>query len=66
MHAVGKVLPLVLRGETTILEHMMRDSMLHSYYIDALGISEYTEHLARLIKQFSHRYPHLKVLEIGE
>ena len=65
MHAVGENLPAVVRGETTILEHMLQDNMLNDYYVDALGFHQYTQYLARLITQLVHRYPAMDILEIG-
>ncbi|OOQ90641.1 putative hybrid NRPS/PKS enzyme [Penicillium brasilianum] len=65
MHAVGENLPNVIRGQTTILEHMMKDNMLNDYYINALGFREYTAYLARMVAQITNRYPHMNILEIG-
>ncbi|KAF8856698.1 putative hybrid NRPS/PKS enzyme [Acephala macrosclerotiorum] len=64
MHTVGEHLPAVVRGETTILEHMLQDNMLNDYYINALGFHEYTEYLARMVGQIAHSKPDLKILEI--
>lgn len=65
MHTVGEHLPAVVRGETTILEHMLQDNMLNDYYINALGFHEYTEYLARMVSQIAHSKPDLNILEIG-
>jgi len=65
MRAVGENLPAVIRGETTILEHMMRDGILDKYYQDALGCSVANNSLAKIAAQISHRYPHMNILEIG-
>lgn len=66
MHAVGENLPAVIRGETTILEHMLHDNMLNDYYVNALGFHEYTKYLARMVGQITHRYAHMNILEIGK
>ena len=66
MHAVGENLPAVIRGETTILEHMLDDNMLNDYYVNALGFHEYTKYLARMVGQITHRYAHMNILEIGK
>jgi SAM-dependent methyltransferase len=65
MRSVGENLPAVIRGETTILEHMMRDSMLEKYYQNGLGVPIGNDSLAKMVAQISHRYPHMNILEIG-
>lgn len=66
MHTVGEHMPAVIRGETTILEHLVHDNMLDDYYVNALGFHEYTKYLARMVGQIAHRYPHMDILEIGQ
>ncbi|GAP93361.2 putative lovastatin nonaketide synthase protein [Rosellinia necatrix] len=63
--AVGENIPASVRGETTILEHMMRDNLLDNYYKYCLGAEVYNGFLADMVKQITHRYPHAKILEIG-
>lgn len=63
--AVGRNIPGVVKGETTILEHLMKDDLLGQYYCDGLGHPSYTTYLARTLAQISHRYPAINVLEIG-
>lgn len=65
MRAVGENLPAVIRGETTILEHMMKDNMVEKYYQDGLGVPIGNDSLAKMVAQISHRYPHMNILEIG-
>ena len=65
MHAVGENLPAVIRGQLTMLEPMIEDNMLNDFYVVAHGMPGYTEYLARMAGQVSHRYPHMNVLEIG-
>nr|A0A7L8UVC9.1 RecName: Full=Polyketide synthase-nonribosomal peptide synthetase ffsA; Short=PKS-NRPS ffsA; AltName: Full=Cytochalasans biosynthesis cluster protein ffsA [Aspergillus flavipes]QOG08944.1 FfsA [Aspergillus flavipes] len=65
MHAVGEHLLPVIRGETTMLEYMREDNLLNDFYVHAIGFDEYTENLAQQVSQFSHRYPHMNILEIG-
>lgn len=62
---MGDNLPAVLRGETTILEHMTKDGLLDRFYEIAMGIKEVTPSLGRTVKQLVHRYPRMKMLEIG-
>ncbi|KAH8807194.1 hypothetical protein F5884DRAFT_899634 [Xylogone sp. PMI_703] len=65
MRVVGENMLQVIRGSTTILEHMVKDDVLNRYYVEALGFSEFTHSLSRLMGQFHHRYPCMKILEIG-
>ncbi|KAI0487511.1 hypothetical protein F4859DRAFT_525620 [Xylaria cf. heliscus] len=63
--AVGENVPASVRGDTTILEHMMRDNLLDNYYKHCLGAEVYNKFLADMVNQITHRYPHAKILEIG-
>ena len=65
MCAVGESLPAVIQGKTTMLEHMMQDDMLDEFYKRGLGFARYNGYLASMASQIAHRYPHMKVLEIG-
>lgn len=64
--AVGENLPAAVREETTILEHMLPNNMLDDWYKKGLGFARYNSFLASMMKQVTHRYPHAKILEIGE
>lgn len=64
--AVGENLPASVRGETTILEHMVRDDLLDNHYKHCLGAEVANGFLADMMKQITHRYPHAKILEIGK
>lgn len=64
--AVGENIPAVVRGKTTILEHMLPDNMLDDFYKKGLGFARYNSFLASMMRQMTHRYPHAKILEIGE
>ena len=64
--AVGENLPAAVRGETTILEHMLPNNMLDDWYKKGLGFARYNSFLASMMKQVTHRYPHTRILEIGE
>ncbi|KGO65245.1 Acyl transferase/acyl hydrolase/lysophospholipase [Penicillium italicum] len=63
--AVGENIPAVVRGQTTVLEHMLRDNMLDDFYKKGLGFAKYNSFLAQMMQQVTHRYPHTKILEIG-
>lgn len=62
---IGENLVDIVRGDKSAIEVAMRDNLLNELYPNALGMKECTIYLARLIKQMTHRYPHLNVLEIG-
>ena len=64
--AVGENLPAAVREETTILEHMLPNNMLDDWYKKGLGFARYNSFLASVMKQVTHRYPHARILEIGE
>lgn len=63
--AVGENIPAAVRGDTTILEHMLPNNMLDDFYKQGLGFARYNSFLSSMMKQFVHRYPHAKILEIG-
>ena len=66
LSAVGENIPAAVRGQTTILEHMLPDNMLDDFYKRGLGFGIYNSFLAGMMKQLSHRYPHANILEIGK
>ena len=59
-------MPAVIRGETTILEHLLVENALTRYYTEALGVQTSNLHLGRMVEQLCHRFPHLQILEIGK
>lgn len=65
MHIVGREMPRVIHGETTILEHLLPNNLLNNYYSNALGFPQFTTWLSRMTAQLSHRYPRMNILEIG-
>jgi aspyridone synthetase (hybrid polyketide synthase/nonribosomal peptide synthetase) len=65
MHAAGKNLVPVARGETQILEHLMKDNMLQRLYTEGHGARRMNMYLAQVLKQITYKYPRLKILEIG-
>lgn len=65
MHVIGRHMSAVIRGEANILEYLKEDRLLDRYYEAAMGISYYTQYLARLVENVVHRYPHMSILEVG-
>ncbi|KAH7374210.1 hypothetical protein BKA64DRAFT_767589 [Cadophora sp. MPI-SDFR-AT-0126] len=63
--AVGNNLSSVLRGQTTMLEHMTKNNLLDQFYAEGLAMREYSTYLARTVKQLVHRYANMNILEIG-
>ena len=66
LSAVGDNIPAAVRGQTTILEHMLPNGLLDDFYRHGLGFARYNLFLAGMMKQMTHRYPHAKILEIGK
>lgn len=63
--AVGKNMVAAIRGETTIIEHMVADNMLDEYYESGGDSTSMNVASAAIVKQLTHRYPHARILEIG-
>ncbi|KAI0013521.1 hypothetical protein F4779DRAFT_640909 [Xylariaceae sp. FL0662B] len=65
LNAMGKHLPSIVKGEMSAIEIGMKDGYLAKFYANALGIGEYPRQLGRVIKQITHRFPRMNMLEIG-
>lgn len=65
MLLVGKTMPRVFRGETTMLEHFRTSGLLDEYYANGFGTKQSTIWVGSIIKQLTNRNPHLNILEIG-
>ncbi|KGO47793.1 Acyl transferase/acyl hydrolase/lysophospholipase [Penicillium expansum] len=63
IESVGKNLPGVIRTRTSILEHM---EGLFEFYDQGLGLDMANRHLARMVSHIGHRYPQMKILEVGD
>jgi len=66
VRTVGEHLPAAVRGEINILEYLMEDNLLNDFYEHGHGIIEHTEFCASMVEQIVHRYPNMKILEIGK
>lgn len=62
---VGKTMPLVFRGETTMLEHLRTSGLLDEYYANGIGTQKSTAWLGGMVRQLTDRNPRLKILEVG-
>ncbi|QSZ32279.1 hypothetical protein DSL72_001853 [Monilinia vaccinii-corymbosi] len=65
MQAVGNNLPDVVRGTTTMLEHMLPNGLLDRLYTDGIGMATSNKFVTAAMKKIGHRYPKMRVLEIG-
>lgn len=65
MRIVGDSLPSIIRGDTSLLEVLMKDNLLSHFYMETFGIRPYLEKIAQVAAQISNRFPHINVLEIG-
>ncbi len=65
--AVGEniLLPEVLNGETSILEHMKKNNYLERYYTDAIGFEVLNAMIAVVLGQLCNKFPHMNFLEVG-
>lgn len=65
VEAVGENIIDEIRKKGSILEHMMKDGVLDMYYKDAVGLDTANIWIGRMVAQIAHRYPHMRILEIG-
>ncbi|KAK8914934.1 Fusarin C synthetase [Metarhizium anisopliae] len=65
IQAVGENLPAVVRKQTTMLEHMVKDDVLNRFYKEGLGFQRANGYMSRISRQIAHRYPRMNILEIG-
>lgn len=63
--ALGEVQPSILRGQLPALQVMMQKDMLTRLYAEAVPFRQTYSHLITVTSQLAHRYPRMKVLEIG-
>lgn len=52
-------------GEESTEESADNDALLKQFYSSAYGAAEARETIASLVVQMSHRYPHMRILELG-
>lgn len=65
LHAAGKNLVPAARGEFQILECLMENNMLQRLYTEGHGFRRMNLYLCQILKQVTHKYPRLNILEIG-
>lgn len=65
LHAIGQKLTDIVMNDAPAIEIGMKDNLLGKYYKEAIGMQEYTQYVARTIKQLTFRSPRVQCLEIG-
>lgn len=65
LHAVGGNLAAIARGIMPALQVLLKDDMLDRLYVEGVGFADGNLDLGPLVKQLAHRYPRMKVLEVG-
>ncbi|KAI1271325.1 hypothetical protein F5Y07DRAFT_405762 [Xylaria sp. FL0933] len=62
---VGRTMPAVFRGETTMVEQFRASGLLDEYYSTGRGSEQSATWIGNIVKQLTDRNPHLNLLEIG-
>ena len=65
VRVAGEMLPAIVREEVSLLELLIRDGLLGRIYTSAFGFARSNSHVTQIVSRISHRYPHMRVLEIG-
>jgi len=63
--AVGENLSAVVRGETPILEVLLKDDMLNRFYMEGCGFDVMNGSVREVVKQITFKFPRCNILEIG-
>ncbi|KAI1417950.1 polyketide synthase [Hypoxylon sp. FL1857] len=64
VHCIGESLAAIIRGKVPALQVMMENNMLARYYNDGI-ISAANHQLASICCQLAHRYPKMRIIEVG-
>ncbi|KAL5357558.1 putative hybrid PKS/NRPS enzyme EqiS-like protein, partial [Aspergillus floccosus] len=65
IRSLGDAYPSIVRGESDALEILTNGNMLQELYTGGLGFSVANRWAAQLVKQISHRYPHMDIIDLG-
>nr|WNS47916.1 CapA [Capnodium sp. TTI-000886] len=65
IHAVAENLVGVMTSDTQLLEVMLENDMLTNFYTDGRSFNPLNQVIGDLMQNLVHRYPHVKILEIG-
>ena len=63
--AVGENIASVMRGESEMLEHMLKNNLLSRLYMEGRGFARCNIYAADFMKRISHSFPRTKILEVG-
>lgn len=63
LHLIGDSLPNMFEADKSPIE--LDSTLAEQFYSDALGLRIGNRRLAQTVKQLTHRYPHLDILQIG-
>jgi hybrid polyketide synthase/nonribosomal peptide synthetase ACE1 len=61
----ANAMPKVFNGEENILEHLLSSGLLDEQYVSGMGFRQSAAWLGSIVKQISHRYPQMNILEVG-
>jgi aspyridone synthetase (hybrid polyketide synthase/nonribosomal peptide synthetase) len=65
LHAVGKDLAHVVRGNKQMLEVMTKNDMLNRFYMEGYASVPTNKAVGDVMRQLSFKFPRAKILEIG-
>ncbi|KAK0120184.1 polyketide synthase [Cadophora gregata] len=65
IHAVGKSMASVVRGEQQLLDVMLKDDMLNNFYMNSRAFSPINQGIAEVMQNITFKYARCKILEIG-
>ncbi|KAI9695823.1 MAG: Type I Iterative PKS [Bogoriella megaspora] len=65
VHLVGKHMPCVFKGETTMYEEFRGANLLSEYYTNGVVIQASASWIIGMLKQIVDRFPHMDIMEIG-
>jgi aspyridone synthetase (hybrid polyketide synthase/nonribosomal peptide synthetase) len=65
IHVVGKNLLDVITGDLQLLELMLQDDRWTNLYLEGRAFEPLNNAIGDLVANISHRYPRMKILEIG-
>jgi hybrid polyketide synthase/nonribosomal peptide synthetase ACE1 len=65
IQAVGENIIQVVKGSTTMLEHMLADQLLMRFYTQGIGFDYANTCLGHGIAQLAHQHPKMRILEVG-
>ncbi|KAE8153304.1 hypothetical protein BDV25DRAFT_137060 [Aspergillus avenaceus] len=65
VHRMGKAMPSIVRGEIDTLSVLVEDDLLGRIYKGLLGGWQLSPYAGDVLRQLSHKNPHMEILEVG-